>query len=315
VFENYARQISRQLSRLDKVDIVCSGVNPCVQPISYLECKQPIVIWADTTYASAIDSHPRYFRNNICAESVRDIIANETSLLSRCRLAIYASEWGARNAIEYYKLDPARVKVVPFGANLECTRNLDDIKKLVDSRPQDKCRLLFVGVDWIVKRGDLAVQVASELNKAGLPTELIVVGCDPITDEPLPGFVRSLGYISNATEEGADRLSKLFAQSHFLIMPSKAESYGHVFCEASSFGVPSLATDVGGIPAVVINEVNGRTFAKDANAGEYCEYIAGLFSNYRRYKELALSSFYEYEVRLNWRVAGKAVKNLLMELL
>jgi glycosyltransferase involved in cell wall biosynthesis len=315
VFKDYARQISSQLAKLRNVDIVCSGVNPCVQPIAYLECEQPIVIWTDTTFASAIDFYPRYFRNNICEESVRDITDNERSALSRCSLAIFASEWGARSAIDHYQLDPSKVKVVPFGANIECRRNLENIKKTLDARPSDRCKLLFVGVDWIRKGGDIALGVAEELNRAGLPTELTVVGCQPVVSGSLPSFVHPLGYISNATREGQERLSRLFSESHLFIMPSRAESFGHVFCEASSFGVPSLATNVGGIPTAVRNDVNGRTFPRDASIKEYCIYISNLFSNYSRYKDLSLSSFNEYNLRLNWSVAGRTVKELLMNLI
>ena len=315
ILKDYARQISMQLSTFDNVDIVCSGVNPCVQPIAYLECDQPIVIWTDTTFASAIDFYPKYFRNSICQESIRDIFANERAALSRCRLAIFSSEWGAQSAMDHYQLDPSRIKVVPFGANFDCHRSLDDIKRIVNARPTDKCKLLFVGLEWVRKGGDIVFQVAKELNKTGLPTELTVVGCQPIIDEPIPSFVRPLGRISNATQEGLDRLYKLFSESHFFIMPSRAESFGHVFCEASSFGVPSLATNVGGIPTAVRNDVNGRTFSKEAGSEEYCAYISNLFSNYSRYKNLALSSFKEYEARLNWSVAGQTVKELLMDLI
>jgi glycosyltransferase involved in cell wall biosynthesis len=315
IFKNYARQISKKLSDEGDVDVVCSGVNPCVQPISYLNCKQPIVIWADTTFASAIDFYPQYFRNKIYHESINDIITNERAALNRCKLLIYSSEWGAQSAINHYNCDPTKIKVVPFGANLECNRTIDDIKKIVEERSREKCKLLFVGVDWLRKGGDIAFQVAKELNKAGISTELTVVGCRPIIEEPLPDFVRPLGYISNATQEGRNYLSKLFSESHFFIMPSRAESFGYVFCEASSFGVPSLATSVGGIPTAVRHDVNGRTFSKDATTNEYCEYIANLFLNYSFYKDLALSAFHEYESRLNWKVAGREVKKLITEIL
>lgn len=314
IVKSYARQISKKLSRLDHVDIVCGGVNQSVHPISYLDCKQPIVIWVDTTYASGIDFYPQYFRNKICEESIRNIIANERAALSRCRLTIYSSEWAAQSAIAHYQLDPSKVKVVPFGPNFECNRDLDDIKRIVDARARDKCKLLLVGGDWFRKGGDIAFKVAKELNKAGLPTELTVVGCRPATDEALPGFVRCLDHISNATKEGLERLSKLFADAHFFIMPSRAESFGHVFCEASSFGVPSIASNVGGIPTAVRDDLNGKTFSIGAEIEEYVAYISDLFSNYSTYKELALSSFHEYEYRLNWSVAGRAVKKLLMEL-
>jgi glycosyltransferase involved in cell wall biosynthesis len=285
-----------------------------MHPISYLECKQPIVLWTDATFAAAIDFYPQYFRNRISAESIAELIANEGSALRRCRLAIFWSEWAARGAIEHYQLDPSRVKVVPVGPNIESTRNLDDIRRIIDSRSQDRCKLLFLGVDWFRKGGDIAIQVASELNKAGLPTELSIVGCEPICTEPLPGFVRTLGHISNATQDGARRLSQLFSESHFLILPTRADSFGIVFCEASSYGMPSLSTDVGGIPTAIRNDINGRTFDRSSGATVYCEIITGLFSNYSRYKDLAMSSFHEYETRLNWDVAGKAVKNLLQGL-
>ncbi len=315
IVKGYARQISRQLSRLNNVDIVCSGIGPVSQPIAYLECEQPIVIWTDSTFASVLDFYPGYFRDQLCQESIRNGIANEKAALNRAKLAIYWSEFGAKSAIDNYQLDPSKVKVVPVGPNFEYDQNLEDIKAMVDSRTSDKCKLLFLGMDWFRKGGDIAYQVAKELNKSGLPTELIVVGCHPILDEPLPYFVRSLGFISNATEEGFSKLCKLFAESHFLIMPSSAETFGQVFCEASLFGVPSIATNVGGIPTAVRNDLNGKTFSTDASIEEYCTYISNLFSNYSEYKNLALSSFYEYESRLNWAVAGRTVKKLLMELI
>ncbi len=315
LYKEYGRSISRQLSMAGDVDIVCGGVSPHSQPISFLDCEQPIVLWTDTTFASAIDFYPQYRTDCICERSIRDIIALETAALSRCRLAIYASEWGAKNAIDRYGLSPERVRVVPFGANLECRRSIDDVRRLVDARPRDVCRLLFVGVDWLRKGGDLAVQIASELIKEKIPTELTVVGCDPVLDGPAPGFLKPLGYVSNATPEGAGRLSRLFGESHFFLMPSRAESFGHVFCEASSFGVPSVSTNVGGIPTAIRNDRNGKTFVLHADAREYARYIADVFSNVSRYRELAMSSFAEYEARLNWGVAGKAVRNLMAALL
>ncbi len=315
VVKDYARQISRKLSKLNNVDIVCSGVSQYSQPVAYLECNQPIVIWTDATFASTLNFYPGYFSNEICQESIKNGIVNEKAALSRCKLAIYSSEWGAKGAIKHYQLDPSKVKVVPFGANFECDRNFDDIKTIVDSRPSNRCKLLFLGIDWSRKGGDFALEVAKELNKSGLSTELTIVGCHPTFDETIPNYVHSLGYISNATKEGLKHLYKLFAESHFFIMPSRAESFGHVFCEASSFGVPSLATNVGGIPTAVKDGLNGRTFAIDVGVDEYCTYISNLFSNYSQYKSLALSSFYEYESRLNWSVAGRTVKQLLAELM
>ncbi len=64
---------------------------------------------------------------------------------------------------------------------------------------------------------------------------------------------------------------------------------------------------------MVKDNVNGMTFALDAPAAEYCDYIMNLMQNFSRYEELALSSFNEYETRLNWRVATQMVKKLIEE--
>lgn len=148
-----------------------------------------------------------------------------------------------------------------------------------------------------------------------METELIIVGCQPTIDEPIPNFIRSLGFISKSTERGLNEINGLLAESHFLVLPSRAEAFGIVFCEANSFGVPCLSTNVGGIPTVIKDDLNGKTFSKDANITEYCTYISNLFSNYSQYKNLALSSFNEYQFRLNWSVTGQTVKKLLVELI
>ena len=95
------------------------------------------------------------------------------------------------------------------------------------------------------------LEIATELNQRGIPTELHVVGCEP----PLatPDFVVRHGFISKKSEQGAALYDQLLMESHFLVIPSMAECYGLAFAEASSFGLPSLATRVGGIPTVVVD--------------------------------------------------------------
>ena len=239
----------------------------------------------------------------------------ETLALQRSTLAIYASEWAAQTAITHYGADPAKVKVVPFGANIEDEKTLDEIKVLVESRSTEVCKLLLLGVDWLRKGGNVAFKVAQELNASGLKTELTVVGCQPLVEGPLPDFVKPLGFISKSTPEGKQRISQLIAESHFLILPSQAECYGIVFCEANALAVPCLATKVGGIPTIIKDDLNGKLFVKDAEISEYCAYISYTFSNYSAYKNLALSSFHEYQSRLNWAVAGQTVRNLLLDIM
>lgn len=303
VLMNYANQVTTALLNVDHDLIFCPGTTP----ITYLNTIKPIVVWLDSTFACGMDFYPYY--TNLCKETIKK--GNETTqiALSKCSLIILSSQWAANKTIEKYEINPDKVKVVPFGANIECARTTEDITRIVDGKDFNTCRLLFLGVDWYRKGGDLAVKVAERLNNRGLRTELHIVGCDP--DEKTPDFAIRHGFVSKTTEAGKKLLDKLFTDAHFLILPSRAEYFGIVFSEASSYGVFSLATNVGGIPSAISDGKNGQTFPLAASPEAYCEIIEKYFSSKEEYRKLALSSFKEYETRLNWTVSGKKVRHLI----
>ena len=306
--KNYARQVKQKLT--DRDSVVFSAT---VDPIAYLECDRPTAFWADATFAGIADFYPQY--SNLHPDVVEDWHRMERSALERCQLAIYSSDWAAKSAIEYYQADPNKVKVVPFGANISSELDFDRVKDAIEARLSNVCKLLFIGVEWLRKGGDVAYAVAKQLNKSGLKTELTVVGCQPEINEAIPEYVKPLGFIKKSTPEGKERLNQLILESHFLILPSIADCTPMVFPEANSLGVPCLSTKVGGIPSVIHDGENGKLFAPDADVSEYCNYIQDLFSNYSQYKELAYASFNAYQSRLNWRSAGAKVEQLLSEII
>ncbi|MBE9016483.1 glycosyltransferase family 4 protein [Chroococcidiopsidales cyanobacterium LEGE 13417] len=307
ILKNYAHQIKKQLST--DASIVFS---PGTIPIAYLECHQPIVFWTDATFAGMINFYPEF--SNLCKETIDNGNTMERLALERCKLAIYTSEWAAKTAIENYGVEPEKVKIVPFGANIQHSDRINDIQTILDLRSRNKCKLLFLGIDWFRKGGDIALEVTKQLNQAGIGTELTIAGCHPPLQEYLPSYVKVLGFVSKSTQDGQQLINRLLAESHFLILPSRAECYGVVFCEANSFAVPCISTDVGGISTVVKDGLNGKLFSTNTNVADYCSYISDIFSNYSQYRSLALSAFNEYQSRLNWSVAGKTVNKLLSEI-
>jgi glycosyltransferase involved in cell wall biosynthesis len=176
-------------------------------------------------------------------------------------------------------------------------------------------RASFIGVDWQRKGADTAIRVAARLNKAGLKTCLTLVGCRPNAGAEVPEFVKIMGYISKRSPQGSKQIDDLFANAHFVLVPSRADCTPVVFAEASSSGVPSLSRHIGGIPTMIPNDINGRTFDRDASPDEDVLYVLQLMSFPARYRDLALSSFHEYETRLNWKSAGRQIKALLEEVL
>lgn len=310
VLEAYSAQVLPKLAKF-KSDVVLCPENTI--PLAHLECKQPIVLWTDAPLSASINFYP--WLSNLTKETLDDLYAMEKLALERCQLAIFLSDWAAQTAIETYGIDPAKVAVVPWGANLETNRDREDIHSIVEAKNNECCKLLFIGVDWFRKGGDIAFKIAEELNSRGINTELSVVGCEPETEISLPSYVKKLGFISKYTWEGLNKITKLFTESHFLVLPSRADFSPHVFCEANSFGLPCISTQIGGIPTLIKHDLNGKTFGLNANISEYCNYIASLMNNYSDYKNLAYSSFNEYQTRLNWLVAGQTAKKVIQAVL
>ena len=310
VLKNYAHQILQKLSNID-VDVILTPEN--VVPITYLKAKQPIVLYTDATIASLINFYP--YLSNLCQETLRQLYDMEKKALENCQLAIYTSEWAAQTAIDIFKINPAKVKVIPWGPNLDCDRTKDDINQIVESRVLSPCKLLFLGFEWDRKGGDIALEVTKELNARGLKTELIVVGTNPPNRELLPNFVKVIGKIDKSNQAGKEKLNQILADSHFLILPTKADASPHVLCEANSFGLPCLVSNIGGIPTIIQDGLNGKKFSLTAEISEYCQYITSVMNNYQEYKQLALSSFWEYESRLNWMIAAQNLQTMLKEVI
>lgn len=305
VLRRYAGIAAQHLREM-AADVVFS---PGTIPVSHLHCRQPIVFWTDATFAGMREFYPEFSR--LSAETIRNGDRMERAALTNCRLAIYSSDWAARSAIDHYGVDPKKIAVVPFGANLDVDPGLEEAKAFVAARPTSECRLLFLGADWQRKGGPTACEVARLLNERGLPTTLTVVGCWPNLGEPVPDFVRIAGPLSKAVPAQKAELYALLAQSHFLVLPSQADCTPVVFGEANAFAVPCLASDVGGVASIVVDGANGQRFSRIDPAAAYCNYIEALYRRYADYKSLALGSFARYKQRLNWRVAGAAVRSLI----
>lgn len=70
----------------------------------------------------------------------------------------------------------------------------------------------------------------------------------------LDSFVHYLGWIDEEQKQNILSVTDIYIQ------PSRFESLGISIIEAMSYGVPAIATDVGGIPDVIDNEFNGLLF-------------------------------------------------------
>ena len=295
MLKDFATQAMQRLSG-DHYDIVFS---PSTLPLTFLETTRPITLCADATFHVMVDYYPSF---SLLSRAQRDAAEElEYRALRRCSLLVYSSDWAARSAIVHYGIAKDRVVVLPSGANFGAENTRANVLRWIERRSRDHIRLLFIGTQWERKGGDIAFEAVRALQHAGYRATLDIVGCRPPRYVAGHPKVRSHGQLSTARSEQRVKLHSLFADAHFLLVPSRAEAFGMVFCEANAFGLPAIATATGGTSTIIRDGVNGYALPLTAGPTEYAELIGGIADDRLEYRRLAESSFGEFEERLNWK--------------
>ena len=221
------------------------------------------------------------------------------------------SPWAVNSAINDLGIFKEKTIVLPFGANFEETPTRNDV---LPRKNSDVCKLLFIGVNWVNKGGPIAVAVLKKLLAEGIDAELTVCGCIP-PEEFKHEKIIVIPFLNKSIKEEREKLYSLYKEASFFILPTRFEAYGLVFCEASAYGLISLATNTGGVSGVITEGENGFLFdSKDQGEG-YAKKIIELWNDKQRYNSLSEKCRTVYEERLNWDEWAKKLIKKLEELL
>lgn len=196
------------------------------------------------------------------------------------------------------------------------------IKPILD-RIKDKLELVLNGIDdyWLDNRGPkrpmespaqityvgrllhrknvlLVAEMVVELNRNGIPCEFNIVGYGPESEKVKefagkhPDCIRFLGRIT-----GKEELGQHYRNNHIFAMPSAGETFGLVYIEALSQGLPVLYTRHEGIDGV-FEEPIGESCLR-----LYEEIYAGLEKLITQYNQYPIESL-ELD-RFRWSNIGK----------
>ena len=277
-------------------------------PGTQLKAEIPLVFWTDASFHGMRG----YYRSNHSARSARVAEMQEERALSGARFACYASEWAATEARK--RTQPERVKVLPLGPNLQVRHTRADVEKWIRERARHtatRCTLLLVGVDWMRKGVDIAVEAARQMNEAGIATTLRVVGCTPPPASlPLPPFVEVQGFIHKRDPEGCRHLAELYRTSDVFVLPSRAEAFGVVVAEAAAFGLPALVSRTGGLTETVRDGETGFLLPMEDDGRLFAEQARRVLRDYERF---ARNAYAEFATRMNWRTSVNQLVGLLHE--
>jgi glycosyltransferase involved in cell wall biosynthesis len=265
--------------------------------ISELDGDLPVVFYTDAVFDQLVDYYPEF--THLCARSLKDGHEQEQAALRRASLAVYSSAWTADYVTSHFQVDVDNVHVIPFGANLEQEPQRIDPSQKSNSGP---CRLFFLGKDWERKNGPLVLQITEILRRQGLDCTLAVCSLVPDAQLPVPG-VEFMGLLDRRQASERAKLDQLFRESHYLVLPTRADCTPGAFREAAAYGLPVITSLSGGNASVVQQNESGLLLPQEAGAEEYAKAIHQNYSDRSAYMKLCQGARLKYETELNWQTA------------
>lgn len=298
--EKYAEVLGRLLSeRLKNIDTDLLLVRDNSLG-AYLKLDIPMLFIGDTT----ANEMKGYFN---VKEKAHSLIVDkvEKDFLEKVDTIIYSSQWAAQDAISYYNISPQKIHIVEFGANIP---HPEKYQIEIDT---SVCNLVFIGRNWEKKGGEKVLAAFKKLKADDVSCTLTLIGSTPSDISGGEHDLTIIPSLDKSKPEDLSRMQEILYKSHFLVLPTEFDAFGIVFCEASAYGIPSIAANVGGVSQPVREGMNGFLLPDNATAEEYAEKIKSIFSDKESYLKLRMSSRREYENRLNWDVWGEKVNKIV----
>lgn len=269
--------------------------------IANLRSKQPVIIIIDAILPQILNYNTQLA--NLRPKVLTESISTEKKALSNASLIVCSSDWARKSVIETYNIHPTKARTLYFGPNIEPPSK-------ITFTPPTKIKLLFVGVNWKRKGGDIVIDTLKIIEKTNA-VELIIIGSKPqhqFKNENITVYKR----LNKSIPEEYELIQKIYNESTFLILPTQADCSPIVINEALSFGIPVLTTNVGGIPEIIKNDINGYCFDKTATGNDYSEKILDIVNN-KRLERMSFNARKTYDDQCNWNQFGDQLSNFIKE--
>ena len=243
--------------------------------------------------------------SNLLSFNIREGNIIEKKALTKATHIIHASDWAKQSAIIDYGIPNDKISVLEFGANIT-TQSFKKYPK------KDKTlHILFLGVDWQRKGGDIAIETCRILNTQGIKSMIHIIGPIEVPEscKDIP-YIEFIGFLNKNNQCDYERIIQYMSSSDILLLPTQAECAGIVFVEASAYSMPIFTYDTGGISNYVINGINGYRLPLKSDSYEFASKIENCIKS----GELSLMQEYAanlYKEKLNWAHWSKRFKKII----
>lgn len=198
-------------------------------------------------------------------------------------------------------------KIIPNGIDTEYFENRGEPKKLDRSQP---VKFIQVGQVRERKNGLGSVKAIKDfMGKTGMKAELLFVG--KIVEESYAERIKEegQGIVSYQPPVGVEDLIKIYRKNDIFIMPSFSETFGLVYPEAMSQGLPVLYTKGQGFDGQYEDGQVGYPVRAD-DPQDIAEKIQWIIKNY---EDLSVNALEAYD-KFNWEILSKNYVKLYSKL-
>ena len=205
---------------------------------------RPYVAWSDCTFSDYIRIYhdtARFRRDDIAR-----IEDTEAAWLREARFVLFTTEWGARQAIARYALDPARVATAGlFG-------EIDEAGEDAYDGGRD---FAFVSTNFAAKGGRVVVEAFRGVRRDHPDATLSVIGDCPAELKNEPG-VRAAGFLRKEVPAEAHAFGAILGRARAFVNATTSDIGPLSIVEAGLVGCPVISSRRFAIPELVDD---GRT--------------------------------------------------------
>jgi|GEM_PF-2965959 len=272
---------------------------------AYTQCQVKKILWLDNSYLS----FQKFVLKKKNIQILSSNIKNERLSFKNTYKIVGASNWLKNEIKTEYNIVDEKFNIIERGANIQSEISEEVMANNLSSKDKKLLRLLFIGRNWHLKGGDIALKVCENLIVKGINVEFNIVGkingCNINFDKYK--WIKKYSSFSLSNKIEKEKLSLLFLEAHFLLVPSRADGFGIVFAEAATYGLPSIALDIMGVENSVINNTTGKRFNEIDAVPSITNYIFELYNNTEKYNQLCISAYRYSKENFDWNKNVKRV--------
>lgn len=249
--------------------------------------------YPDLPFFHVTDATPRFLTDVYGWQVPKEAEVTEQRVARQAAGVIYSSDVMAARAPGDLNLPGFAPDTLPFGVNLET------LPEVCPTKPSfEVLNLLFVGLDWARKGGDIAIATLDALKARGQAAHLTVIGRCPEVHAGRPD-VTYLGYLNKNRPNDLKKITTAYTKAHLLLLPSRADCTPMVVGEAMAHGTPVVATNTGGIGSL-IGAGAGVLLPEFASPDHWADEIHALVHTPDRYAYTSDAGFDRAATRLSW---------------